>query len=113
MPSSPKIKINPSEIWDDANRRKAIRTYTEEPVFDFTQEEFNKCRFEMVNQNLRMVECTIHSGRFSHGYRIHPPHLWDIRKGILYKKVKRKFVKWVPNFSTNLTRLDQAKNEID
>lgn len=109
----PKIKINPSDIWNDAKKRGSIRTYTEEVVFNFSQEEFKKCRFKMTNQNYRMVECTTHVKRFSHGFRLHPPHLWDLRKGILYKKVKGKFIKWVPNFSTNLTRLDRAKDEID
>ena len=108
-----KININPSDIWGDAKKRGSIRTYNEENVFNFSQEEFEKCRFKISNQNLRMAECTVHTKRFAHGFRLHPPHLWDIRDGVLYQKLKGKFVKWVPNFSTNLTRLDQAKNEID
>ena len=67
----------------------------------------------MTNQNLRLVECTVHIRKFSHGFRLHPPHLWNLIEGILYKKIDGKFVKWVPNFSTNIKRLEESKKEID
>lgn len=103
------VKID--TIWDSAKRRGAIKTYPEELVFDLSQKEFEKCRFKMINQNYRMVECTVHSNKFSHGFRLHPPHLFDLRDGIMYKKVKGKFVKFVPDFKKNLKNLEESKNE--
>jgi len=47
----------------------------------------------------------VHTNKFSHGFRLHPPHMWDIRDGIIYKRVGKKFVKFVPSFNKKLDKL--------
>lgn len=104
------VQLRSQDIWEDAKKRGIIEKIEEQVVFTFTHEEFEKCRFRMKDQNLRMVECTVHRSKFTHGYRLHPPHLWDIKEGKLYKKSEGKWVRWIPNFSNNLDLISEAKN---
>ena len=102
-------------FWEVAKKKKKVRKLTDEKVFGFTKKEAEKCRFKMVNQNLRLVECTVHRGAFSHGYRLHPPHLFDLRDGIIFHRqdTKSKWKRWYPNLNENLRRLKESLKEID
>jgi hypothetical protein len=95
----------------DGNQEKNNKKIEEELVFHLTKDEFKKCRFKIINQSLRLAECIVHRDRFSHGFRLHPPHLWDIRDGIIYKKVNNKFVKFMPDFEKNIKLVEESKKE--
>ena len=101
------VKVEPNEFWDDVKRRKTIKYVKEKTVLHLTEKEFSKCRFRITNQNWRMVECTVHTDQFSHGFRLFPPHLWDLKDGIIYKKVRGKFIVWKPKFSRNVKLLEK------
>lgn len=105
------MKNDKDVFWDNFKKEKAVKTFTEEEVFGLSKEEFKKCRFEMINQNYRMVECKVHLDKASHGFRLHPPHLFDLRDGIIYKKVKGKFVRFFPNYKQNIKNLEESKKE--
>lgn len=92
-------------FWEQAKKAGKVKYVPDKSVFDFSKKEAKRCRFVMVNQNLRLVECTVHRGKFSHGYRLHPPHLYDLRKGIIYHRedTKSKWKPWYPKFKPNLS----------
>ncbi len=95
------------ELWKGAERDKTIERTEEVSLFKLTREEFEKCRFSLPDKNTREVECQVHTKGFSHGYRLHPPHLWDLREQIIYRKNnKGEFERWYPEFKSNL-RLDK------
>jgi hypothetical protein len=95
-------KTKKDNLWEELKKVGRVKNITEEEVFHLTKEEFEKCRFKIVNQNYRLAECVVHTNKFSHGFRLHPPHMWDIRDGIIYKRVGKKFVKFVPSFKENV-----------
>ncbi|MEM4270799.1 MAG: hypothetical protein QXO70_01745 [Candidatus Pacearchaeota archaeon] len=57
-----------------------------------TKEEAKKCRFVCIDQSLRLFSCKTHDGR--HGLRLHPPHLYEIKDGVIYKKLDNKLKVW-------------------
>lgn len=101
----------PEDIWETAKKNKTIEHYDEKTVFDFTQKEADRCRFEIVNQNYRLAECTVHKKEFSHGYRLHPPHLWNIIEGKLYKRAEGKWERFVPNHRINLKNMEVSRRD--
>lgn len=96
------------EFWDAVEKAKAGEDHVEQEVFHLTQKESAKCRYEIIDQNNRLAECTVHRDTFSHGHKLFPPHLWDIRKGILYRKVNGEWTKWVPIVKENVTRFEDS-----
>lgn len=96
------------KFWDSVEKAKNSETHEDQEVFHLTQKEAAKCRFEIIDQNNRLAECTVHQGTFSHGVRLFPPHLWDIRDGIVYHKVNGEWVKWSPIVKENVSRLQDA-----
>lgn len=102
------------QTWDWAKRNKAIEQSQEAPVFQLTQEEFEKCSFSLPDKNTRIIECQVHTKGFSHGYRLFPPNLWDLRGGIIYKRNENgKFEKWYPNFKNNIKLVEEGKKEFN
>lgn len=99
--------------WDYAKRNKLIENSTETTVFNLTQKEFEKCRFSLPDKNTRMIECQVHTKNFTHGYRLFPPHLWDLREGVIYKRNdKGEFEKWSPNFKNNVKLIEESKKDL-
>lgn len=92
------------QVWDAAAKNDAIEKIEEQEVFHLSQAEANKCRYEMVNNTERMAECIVHTKGFTHGVRLHPPHLWDLRDGIVYQKVNGEWVRWSPVVKENKER---------
>jgi len=105
--------IRPSDVWEDAKKNNLIERVEERIVFSLTQKEAENCRFKMINQNTRLVECTVHRSEFSHGYRMFPIHLWDLKEGLLYKKIGSKWIRWLPNFANNVKLIKEAQEEAD
>lgn len=96
-------------FWE-AMRKKQDASYEEwkdKEVFNLSQKEAQRCRFEIVDQNHRMAECTVHRDNFSHGIKMFPPHLWDIKAGIAYHKVNGQWERWIPQIKENVQRLDK------
>lgn len=59
---------------------------------NLTKKEAKKCRFKIVDQNWRLVECKVHK---NHGFRIHPLHNYYLdNKGQLYVKIDNKLKVW-------------------
>jgi len=96
-----------AQAWAVAAKMGKVETNKEELVFRLTEAEAKKCRYEIVDQNLRMAECVVHRDNFAHGIKLFPPHLYDLRDGIVFAKdVKEdKWVRWFPNFMENKKRL--------
>lgn len=82
------------------------REESSEDVFRMPIEEWDKLRFRICDKTRRLVECYNHPQGKVFGFRLHPPHLWDLREGVLYKKVKGKWVKFYPRFEENLERFN-------
>lgn len=109
--SEPNQPANSEKFWNSLRNEKGesiVETYEQDPnsVFRMPIEDWDKLRFRISNKTLRLVECYNHPQGTVFGFRLHPPHLWDLRDGVLYKKHEGKFVKFVPNFEENLTRFN-------
>jgi hypothetical protein len=75
-----------------SNREKKNK---EQPLLELSREEKKRCVFECVNQNYRLFECVVHKNeKASHGLRLHPPHLWEVKDGVPYKRVGDDLVVW-------------------
>lgn len=61
-------------------------------VVKLPKEEAKKCRFACVNPSYRLFACITHNKQ--HGLRLHPPHLWVVKDGIVYKRVDNKLKVW-------------------
>ena len=96
---------------DDLWKGKKIKRYTEKVVFSLSEQEVDKCRYEIVDQTRRMAECKIHRDNFSHGVRLHPPHLYNIIDGIVFFKDDGKWVKWKPNFKARVKDIEDLTRE--
>ena len=85
---------------------KNIEKFTEEVIFQLTQEECEKCRYTLVDNDYGMAECYIHRGKFTHGVRLFPKYLYDIKDDIVYCRDDQKspWRKWKPNISLNKKR---------
>lgn len=94
------------QVWDAAAKNDAIERIEEQEVFHLSQKEANKCRFEMVDNTQRIAECTVHTQNFTHGVRLHPPHLWRLEDGIVYHRysMQGEWVRWSPVIKENQTR---------
>lgn len=95
-------------FWEAEEKAKRIEIHEEQEVFHLTQKEAERCRYEIINQNLRLAECTVHRDMFSNGIRLFPPHLWGLKHGIVYKKVNDEWVKWTPKIRENTKRFEDA-----
>lgn len=91
-------------LWDQAERNKTIEYVPEKEVFHLSPKEAKKCRYEIINQTERMAECTVHKSNFSHGVRLHPPHLWDLREGKVFMKKGGGWVEWSATVQENKDR---------
>ena len=89
------------KFWDQAEKAKSVEKIQEEQIFHLSEKEAQKCRYEIIDNTQRMAECTVHG---YHGVRMHPPHLWDLKNGIVYQKVNNEWIKWFPNIKENLGR---------
>ena len=97
-----------ARLWDQAERNNQIEKLPEQEVFHISEKEAKKCRFNIINMDLRMAECSVHSGDFSHGVKLHPPHLWNIDKEgkVFYRQnMKSKWLRWLPAVKANKERL--------
>jgi hypothetical protein len=58
-----------------------------------------------------MAECVVHRSNFSHGIKLFPPHLYDLKDGIVYARdiEKGEWVRWFPNFVENRKGLVKEK----
>lgn len=95
------------EAWESYKKSKDI-TYAEqeEQLFgEVTQEQFEKLRFKISNQSLRLAACINHPQGVQFGFRLHPPHLWKIEEGKLFKKINGEWKRFIPNIADNLSRL--------
>lgn len=94
------------DTWGRAESLNQVEKVEETQLFHLTQKEADKCRYVMTNMDLRMAECTVHTDAFTHGVRMHPPHLWDLRDGIIYyrENIKAPWVKWSPLIQNNTKR---------
>lgn len=61
-------------------------------IFSLSLSEAKKCRFYCINPSLRLYSCKTHNDR--HGFRLHPPHLYEIKNGIIYRKVDNQLKVW-------------------
>lgn len=95
------------QLWASAERRKEIEYIQENQVFHLSPKEAKRCRYEIINQSTRMAECTVHTGDFSHGVRMFPPHLFDLRKGKVYfrQSQKSEWIEWSANIEENKLRI--------
>lgn len=104
-------KFTPAQIsenfWQDQKKRNRIQYSNEEKIFHLSHEEAQKCRYEIIDMTMRMAECATHRDRISHGVRLHPPHLWDIRDGVVYQKVNGEWVMWTADVKKNIDRFDK------
>lgn len=108
MPLKPKPKFDPEKIWNDARRAGHKIHKSEEKIeLQLNDEECEKCRYKIVNQSMRLAECTVHNGNVGHGVRLWPIHLWEIRDGRILQKVNGEWKLWKPNFKNNITRFDK------
>lgn len=74
-----------------------VENYNEEDVLTLGNIDFEACRFEITNMTQRLCTCTVHQKEgFAHGFRLHPPHLWNIVDGKLFKKIDGKWVRFLP-----------------
>lgn len=72
-------------------RRKKVN----KPILKLSPEEARKCKFVMVDQNLRLAECVVHKEKgVSHGLRLFPIHEWVVENGVPYRLVDNKKVAW-------------------
>lgn len=99
-PLKNKLSKEARRFWAIASKSGAVKTFEENEVFRLSKEEAKKCRFKITNQAWRLAECTVHTGNFSHGIRLFPPHLWDLRNGKVYHREneKAKWKRWLPNY---------------
>jgi len=73
-------------------KKSNVQEFEWKQVLNLTKEEAKKCRFKIIDQNWRLVECKVHK---NHGFRIHPIHLWYLdEKGQLYRRIDNKLVVW-------------------
>ena len=86
------------KFWKRKEKQKKVEKFTEEVLFTLTPEEFKKCRFEIKDMTTRSVECTVHRKNYSHGFILHPPHLYLLKDKILYMREKDKWVLFEPRF---------------
>lgn len=89
-----------SKFWAEAEKNKSIEKSEEQVIFHLSDKEARRCRYELTDQTQRMAECIVHE---YHGVRLHPPHEWDLKNGIVYYKGER----WFPNIKENLTRFEE------
>lgn len=105
-----KNSINNERIWLNYKRSKDIdyEEFDEGETGSLSPDLWDSLRFRIANNTERMVECTNHPQNISFGYRLHPPHLWDLRNGVLYRKDETgKFVIWKPYLEQNLVRFNK------
>lgn len=76
-------KADPEAIWATAKRADAVETFPGEEVFSLTPKEAERCRFKLSDdtreKDMGMAECTVHTTKSTHGVRLFPKHLWNIR----------------------------------
>lgn len=85
---------------DNVWKWKDTEKFTEKTVFSLTEREVDRCRYEIINMTQRMAECYIHRDNFSHGIKLHPPHLYDLRDGVVYFRQGKGWEKWRPNLKS-------------
>lgn len=108
-----KLSEEATKFWEEAKYKKNLEKYDDKEVFHLTAKEAEKCRFEMTNMTDRLAECTVHTKNFSHGVRLHPPHLWKLEGGLVYFNHNGKWVRWVANVDVNKQRLEKVDEDID
>lgn len=96
------------KFWESVDKAANSELHEDKEVFHLSQKEAAKCRYEIVDQDNRLAECTVHRDVFSHGVKLFPPHLYDIRKGILYFKKNGEWIKWIPVVKENVSRIEGA-----
>ncbi len=103
----PKQEAPLAQAWAVAEKMGKVEKIKEEIVFKLTESEAQKCRYEIIDQSLRMAECMVHRDNFSHGIRLFPPHLYEIKDGIVFCRdtIKGEWQRWFPNFVENKKRL--------
>lgn len=108
----PKSESPLAQAWKVAEKMGTIETSREQISFRLTQAEAIKCRYEIIDQTTRMAECKVHRDNFSHGIKLHPPHLYKIEDGIVFcrKDLQSEWIRWFPDFVENKKRLvDKTK----
>lgn len=77
-----------------AEEEKFWRRYKYKLVKEKSVQEIDKNkkhRYEIIDQNLRLAECVICRKKgIRHGIRLFPPHLYDLRNGVLYYRPNKK-----------------------
>lgn len=90
--------------WTKAERQNKIEKFEEEVVFNLTPKEAEKCRYTIINPDTRMAECLVHTKSFTHGIKLHPPHLYKLEDGIVFYKSNDSWVRWFPDYAANKKR---------
>ena len=102
--NSPKESEHSKAFWEAVEKAKRVDYSEEKEVFHLTKKEAENCRYTITDQTMRLAMCTVHTVGFTHGLTLHPPHLWDIKDGILYKKVGETWVRFIPDVEENKKR---------
>lgn len=95
-------------MWREAKYKGTIDSTDTRKVLHLTEKEASRCRFKIANMNLRMAECVVHIGEFSHGVRIHPIHLYKLSgDGSLYYRRSKSdaWTLWKLDIKANAKRL--------
>jgi len=89
---------------DNFPRNNTTEKFIGKEIFHISDTEFSKCRFKIIDHSTGDAECITHNG--THGIRLFPKHLWDIKDGIVYHRddSKSQWITWNPSAKDNLTR---------
>src|SRR3990167_9379969 len=95
MPSNthPASSRETNDFW----KGRKVERFEEITIFSLSPAELDKCRYEIINQSQRMAECTVHREGGSHGIKLHPPHLYDLRDDVVYYMDKGRWIRWKPD----------------
>lgn len=95
------------ESWDSFKKDRLVeyKEVEEQEFGSVTQEQFEKLRFKISNQTLRLAACINHPQGVEFGFRLHPPHLWKLEDGKLFKKINGEWERFIPRIADNLQRL--------
>lgn len=110
--TEPAPKLGSEAFWnslrDPSTGESLVETRPEsvDDVFKMPVEDWLNLRFRISNMTMRLVECYNHPKGVAFGFRMHPPHLWNLKDGILYKKVNGQWVRFIPTFEENLERFN-------
>lgn len=95
MESNKTLNQEKNKVWKD--------------ILNLTKEEAKKCRFICIDPSFRLFACKTHNQK--HGLRLHPPHKFEIKNGVVYKRLDKKLKVWYADLYAKKNFFNRGRSE--